>query len=69
MSVDGGRADLVVVMGTSLTVEPVRGIVGGIDCRKVLVNREGLKGVNFDLECIGDIDDIVEGVAVRAVDG
>ncbi|TDH68300.1 hypothetical protein CCR75_004111 [Bremia lactucae] len=59
---DEGEADLVLVMGSSLKVNPVRSIVGRFkkDTPMVLINREPVgRPHKFDVELLGYSDDIV----------
>ncbi|GAB9465293.1 hypothetical protein Gpo141_00002705 [Globisporangium polare] len=60
---DENEADLVLVMGSSLKVNPVRSIVGRIhkNTPMVLINREPVgRPHKFDVELLGYSDDIVE---------
>lgn len=65
---DEGEADLVLVMGSSLKVNPVRSIVGRFkkDTPMVLINREPVgRPHRFDVELLGFSDDIIEEVCRR----
>uniref|UniRef100_M4BLU3 Deacetylase sirtuin-type domain-containing protein n=1 Tax=Hyaloperonospora arabidopsidis (strain Emoy2) TaxID=559515 RepID=M4BLU3_HYAAE len=60
---DGGEADLVLVMGSSLKVNPVRSIVGRFekDTPMILINREPVgRPHKFDVELLGYSDEIVQ---------
>ncbi|CEG35649.1 nad-dependent histone deacetylase sir2-like protein [Plasmopara halstedii] len=59
---DEGEADLVLVMGSSLKVNPVRSIVGRFkkDTPMILINREPVgRPHKFDVELLGYSDEIV----------
>jgi thiamine pyrophosphate-dependent acetolactate synthase large subunit-like protein len=59
------KADLVVVMGTSLQVAPLSKLIPGLPqgVTKVLINREAVRSrVAFDLELLGDCDAICRQV-------
>lgn len=60
---DAAKADLCIVMGTSLQVAPVSMIPDMVDCRVALVNREPV-GKGMDLFCQGDCDEILRDVAM-----
>jgi NAD-dependent SIR2 family protein deacetylase len=55
---DTKKADLCIVMGTSLQVAPVSMIPDMVGCKVALVNREPV-GTDVDLFCQGDCDDII----------
>mmetsp|Transcript_4753 Transcript_4753/g.6877 ORF Transcript_4753/g.6877 Transcript_4753/m.6877 type:complete len:315 (+) Transcript_4753:154-1098(+) len=56
---DVAKADLLIVMGTSLTVAPVSLIPSYVSCRKMLINREEVESFGSDnLALLGDCDDI-----------
>ncbi|EGZ21451.1 hypothetical protein PHYSODRAFT_313641 [Phytophthora sojae] len=60
---DEGEADLVLVMGSSLKVNPVRSIVGRFkkDTPMILINREPVgRPHKFDVELLGYSDEIVQ---------
>jgi thiamine pyrophosphate-dependent acetolactate synthase large subunit-like protein len=62
---DQAKADVVVVMGTSLQVAPLSKLIPLIPSTttKVLINRESLKShVSFDIEILGDCDDICQQI-------
>jgi NAD-dependent SIR2 family protein deacetylase len=65
LSSDVKNVDLLMVMGTSLQVAPVRNIPDYVKCRKVLINREEVG--NFfgddDAVLLGDCDEIVMRLA------
>nr|CCA13982.1 NADdependent histone deacetylase sir2like protein putative [Albugo laibachii Nc14] len=65
---DENEVDLVLVMGSSLKVNPVRSIVGRIrkDAPMILINREPVgRPHQFDVELLGYSDDIVEELCRR----
>lgn len=65
---DEKKADLVLVMGSSLNVNPVRGIINKIpaDIPQVLINRELAGHPNqFDVELLGYSDEILEYLVKR----
>ena len=67
MSVDKDECDLLLVMGSSLKVRPVALIPSSIHPKvpQILINREPLDHMNFDVELLGDCDVIVEEIANR----
>ncbi|KAI8443919.1 DHS-like NAD/FAD-binding domain-containing protein, partial [Phakopsora pachyrhizi] len=68
---DRYKADLVIVMGTSLAVSPVSDILDYVaeDVPQILINRDPIRGVNFDICCLGDSDLIVRELCKRLGDG
>lgn len=67
MTVDKDRCDLLLVMGSSLKVRPVALIPSSIHPKvpQILINREPLDHMNFDVELLGDCDVIVQELANR----
>ncbi|KAG9394061.1 Sirtuin family [Carpediemonas membranifera] len=63
IDLDLSKADLLIVMGTSLQVQPVCNIVREIPAHvpQILINREsvGQDGHQFDLQLLGDCDTVV----------
>ena len=66
--IDCKIVDLVLVIGTSLKVAPVSDMPNYLPHKvpHVYVNREAIEHVNFDVQCLGDCDDVVEELCVRA---
>lgn len=62
MTLDKDQCDLLIVIGSSLKVRPVALIPNSIpdDCPQILINREPLDHLNFDIELLGDCDIIVK---------
>jgi len=59
--VDRDMVDLVIVIGTSLKVMPVSEIVGWLPAHvpQIYISREPVGHVNFDIDLLGDCDDVV----------
>ncbi|KAJ6611175.1 DHS-like NAD/FAD-binding domain-containing protein [Mycena sp. CBHHK59/15] len=62
------RADLLIILGTSLAVPPFNSIVRLVpkDCPRVVINMERVWGVGTrenDVECLGDCDETVRRLA------
>ncbi|XP_034040814.1 NAD-dependent protein deacetylase sirtuin-1 [Thalassophryne amazonica] len=67
MKQDKDEVDLLIVIGSSLKVRPVALIPNAIphDVPQVLINREQLPHLNFDVELLGDCDVIVNELCHR----
>ncbi|KAH9375986.1 hypothetical protein HPB48_021473 [Haemaphysalis longicornis] len=67
VELDRAQCDLVIVMGSSLKVHPVARIPTDIppEVPQVLINREPLKHLTFDVELLGDSDVIVKELCER----
>lgn len=67
MARDKAECDLLIVMGSSLKVRPVALIPSSIpaDVPQILINREPLKHVTFDVELLGDCDVIIHELCHR----
>lgn len=67
MSRDKTQCDLLIVMGSSLKVRPVALIPSSIppEVPQILINRESLKHVTFDVELLGDCDVIIKELCNR----
>jgi NAD-dependent deacetylase sirtuin 1 len=67
MAADKDQCDLLLVMGSSLKVRPVALIPSSIssDVPQILINREPLNHMNFDVELLGDCDVIVQELSNR----
>lgn len=65
---DCARVDLVLVLGTSLKVAPVSEMPHHLPPRvpHVYVSREAIRHVAFDVQCLGDCDDVVVELVRRA---
>ncbi|CDW54928.1 NAD dependent deacetylase sirtuin 1 [Trichuris trichiura] len=61
------EADLLLVIGSSLKVGPVNAIPGMLrdDVPQVLINREPLPNYTFDVELLGNCDEIFNELALR----
>lgn len=61
MTIDKDQCDLLIVIGSSLKVSPVALIPGSIpkNIPQILINREPLNHLNFDVELLGDCDVII----------
>nr|QIC35763.1 SIRT1 [Ctenopharyngodon idella] len=70
MKQDKDEVDLLIVIGSSLKVRPVALIPSSIphDVPQVLINREPLPHLNFDVELLGDCDVIVNELCHRLGD-
>ncbi|XP_022258685.1 NAD-dependent protein deacetylase sirtuin-1-like, partial [Limulus polyphemus] len=67
MAKDKDHCDLLIVMGSSLKVRPVALIPSSIspEVPQILINRERLKHLTFDVELLGDCDVIVQELCRR----
>ncbi|XP_007895509.2 NAD-dependent protein deacetylase sirtuin-1 [Callorhinchus milii] len=67
MKYDKDEVDLLIVIGSSLKVRPVALIPSSIphDVPQVLINREPLSHLNFDVELLGDCDVIINELCHR----
>jgi NAD-dependent deacetylase sirtuin 1 len=67
MTNDKDECDLLIVMGSSLKVRPVALIPSSIpeDVPQILINREPLNHLTFDVELLGDCDIIVKQLCER----
>lgn len=67
MAADKHNCDLLIVMGSSLKVRPVALIPSSIDpdVPQILINREPLNHLEFDVELLGDCDLIVQEICNR----
>ena len=65
---DVKSVDLVLVIGTSLKVAPVSEMPNYLphDVPHVYISREAIEHVNFDVQLLGDCDDVVVELARRA---
>lgn len=64
---DQERADLLIVIGSSLRVKPVSFIPKALppEVPQILINRESIGHANFDIELRGDSDEIVQDLCSR----
>jgi thiamine pyrophosphate-dependent acetolactate synthase large subunit-like protein len=64
---DKNKCDLLIVIGSSLKVKPVANIPLLLpkSVPQVLINRESLRHMNFDVELLGDCDGIVNEILNR----
>lgn len=64
---DKNKCDLLIVIGSSLKVKPVANIPLLLPKHipQVLINRESLRHMNFDVELLGDCDVIVNELLMR----
>ena len=64
---DKDKCDLLIVIGSSLKVKPVANIPHTLpqNIPQILINRESLKHLNFDIELLGDCDVIVNELLLR----
>lgn len=64
---DKNKCDLLIVIGSSLKVKPVANIPLLLpkNVPQVLINRESLRHMNFDVELLGDCDGIVNELLMR----
>ncbi|XP_076360653.1 NAD-dependent protein deacetylase sirtuin-1-like [Tachypleus tridentatus] len=67
MAKDKDQCDLLIVMGSSLKVRPVALIPSSIppEVPQILINRERLKHLTFDVELLGDCDVIIQELCQR----
>lgn len=67
ISEDKSHCDLLIVIGSSLKVKPVANIPFLLDEKvpQILINRESLRHMNFDVELLGDCDVIVNELLLR----
>lgn len=68
MSIDKNECDLLIVIGSSLKVNPVALIPKSIpsEIPQILINREPLSHMTFDVELLGDCDVIVQELCHRS---
>jgi len=68
---DKEECDLLIVIGSSLKVRPVASIPTSIpaDVPQILINRENLSHMTFDVELLGDCDIIVQELCNRLGEG
>ncbi|GFO38078.1 NAD-dependent protein deacetylase sirtuin-1 [Plakobranchus ocellatus] len=71
MSADKEECDLLIVIGSSLKVRPVALIPNSLPAHvpQILINREHLHYLNFDVELLGDCDRIVAELCRRLGEG
>lgn len=64
---DQDKVDLLIVIGSSLKVRPVALIPKSIPANvpQILINREPLEDMNFDIELLGNCDDIIQELCLR----
>lgn len=64
---DKTKCDLLIVIGSSLKVKPVANIPHLLPQQvpQILINRESLRHMNFDIELLGDCDVIVNELLLR----
>jgi NAD-dependent SIR2 family protein deacetylase len=64
---DKNKCDLLIVIGSSLKVKPVANIPHMLpkNIPQILINRESLKHMNFDVELLGDCDVIIQELLLR----
>ena len=67
MTIDKDECDLLIVIGSSLKVRPVALIPNSIpeNIPQILINREPLSHLNFDVELLGDCDIILKHLCER----
>lgn len=67
MAADKDEADMLIVMGSSMKVRPVALIPNSIPDHipQILINREPLEHLNFDIELLGDCDEIIHQLLNR----
>ncbi|XP_060651818.1 NAD-dependent histone deacetylase sirtuin-1 [Drosophila nasuta] len=67
MSTDKDKCDLLIVIGSSLKVRPVAHIPSSIPATvpQILINREQLHHLKFDVELLGDSDVIINQICHR----
>ncbi|XP_062589774.1 NAD-dependent protein deacetylase sirtuin-1-like [Saccostrea cucullata] len=71
MAEDKENCDLLIVIGSSLKVRPVALIPNSLPQKvpQILINREPLKHLNFDIELLGDCDVIISELCKRLEEG
>lgn len=64
---DKAKCDLLIVIGSSLKVKPVANIPHLLppNVPQIIINRESLKHMSFDVELLGDCDVIVNEILMR----
>jgi len=69
MSADKDECDLLIIMGSSLKVRPVALIPSSIpvEVPQILINREPLGHLTFDIELLGDCDVIIQHLCEKYV--
>lgn len=67
INIDKNKCDLLIVIGSSLKVKPVANIPHLLpkEIPQILINRESLKHLNFDVELLGDCDIITNELLIR----
>lgn len=71
LDLDKENTDLVIVIGSSLKVRPVAMIPRAVppSTPQILINREPLDHMSFDIELLGDCDQIVQELCIRLGEG
>lgn len=71
LDTDKDGADLLIVIGSSLKVRPVALIPRTVSASipQILINREPLDHMSFDIELLGDCDHIIQELCLRLGDG
>lgn len=64
---DKEQADLLIVIGSSLKVKPVALIPRSVSAQvpQILINKEPLDHMGFDIELLGNCDDIIQELCLR----
>lgn len=67
LEADKGNVDLLIVIGSSLKVRPVALIPRSIPASvpQILINREPLDHMRFDIELLGDCDNVIHELCLR----
>lgn len=70
LDTDKREADLLIVIGSSLKVRPVALIPNSIQAQvpQILINKEPLDHMDFDIELLGNCDDIIQELCLRLGD-
>lgn len=68
---DISQCDMIIVIGTSLKVEPVASIVDRVAKKvpKILINRDAIPDRDFDLTFLGDCDNVTSYISQRLGSG
>lgn len=71
IDIDKEQADLLIIIGSSLKVKPVALIPRSVPAEvpQILINKEPLDHMGFDIELLGNCDDIIQELCLRLGDG
>lgn len=70
LEMDRDEVDLLIVIGSSMKVKPVALIPSAISptVPQILINKESLNHMDFDIELLGDCDEIIQELCIKLGD-